>query len=438
VTKKRLLLFGFGEAVDDRPGPGKASLVGLVSLAFLLVLVLISTGTEAQGSTGYALRVYGHGDTAPDQDRVKIMIDDPTNANPGPPADVGATDFTLEFWMKGSAAENTAGAVSCGSNVNWIYGNIVFDRDRFNQDRKFGLSIAGGTFVFGVTGDGTGDRTICGTTDVLDNQWHHVAVQRRRSDGWMWLFVDGNLEAAQDGPDGDISYPDDGVPGDFCGGPCVNSDPYLVIGAEKHDAGSAYPSYSGLIDEVRLSNSLRYTSAFTPPSGPFTPDAGTVALYYLDEGPAGACTGSVLDSSGASGGPSHGECKYGGSAPAGPVYSTETPFAGGDTTPPTISNVTASPLATSTMISWTTNENATSQVIYGISPDLNQSTTETTNYVTMHSVTLSSLSPGTTYVYRVRSRDAAGNLSTSEQFGFTTFSLEGVRWVYLPVILRGR
>jgi len=270
---------------------------------------------------GHALRFYGNGVAAPDIDRVKIRIDDPANSNPGPPADLGATDFTLEFWLKADAADNDADAVTCGDNLAWINGNIVFDRDRYNQDRKFGLSLADGRVVFGVSGNGTGDTTLCGTASVLDGQWHHIAAQRRRSDGWLWLFVDGDLQAQADGPGGDVSYPDDGVPGNFCGGPCANSDPFLVIGAEKHDAGTAYPSYNGWIDEVRLSIVLRYASNFTRPAAPFAPDANTAALYHLDEG-----GGDILhDSSGATGGPSQGERRFGG-APAGPVWVTDTPF----------------------------------------------------------------------------------------------------------------
>ncbi len=268
---------------------------------------------------GTSLRFHGNG--VNDIDRVKIAIDDPANANPGPPADVGATDFTIELWMKASAAENTAAAVACGANINWIYGNILLDRDRYNQDRKFGLSTAGGVLVFGVSGDASGDRTLCGVTDVLDAAWHHVAIERRRSDGRLWLFVDGALEGTVDGPDGDISYPDDGVPGDFCGGPCTNSDPYLVIGAEKHDAGAAFPSYSGWVDEIRISSVLRYAAAFTPPASPFSSDASSLALYHFDEG-AGDVIGDV---SGAPGGPSDGVRRFGG-APAGPEWSTDTPF----------------------------------------------------------------------------------------------------------------
>ncbi len=305
--------------------PGARCVTAIVSAVVVLASLLgseIHNARAAAGSGGYSLRFHGNGYLAPGMDRVKIQVDDPSNSLPGPPVDVGAEDFTIEFWMKAHAGENTAAPTTCGANVNWIYGNIVVDRDRFNQDRKFGLSVAGGRVVFGVSGDGTGDMTICGTSDVLDGAWHHIAVARRRSDGWLWLFVDGQLEAQVDGPDGDVSYPDDGVPGNYCGGPCVNSDPYLVLGAEKHDAGSAYPSYSGWLDEMRISTALRYSASFERPTSPFLPDAYTAALYHFDEG-----TGSTVgDSSGAAGGPSDGSIYFGGD-PAGPEWSSLTPFA---------------------------------------------------------------------------------------------------------------
>jgi hypothetical protein len=252
---------------------------------------------------------------------LKIAVDDPDDDLPGPPADVGAEDFTIEFWMRGGADDNAQPAVNCGSNINWINGNIIMDRDRFNQDRKWGLSLADGRFVWGVSGDATGDLTICGTTDALDDAWHHVAVQRRRSDGYVWLFVDGALEAEGDGPDGDVSYPDNGVPGNHCGGPCDYSDPFVVFAAEKHDAGESYPSFAGWIDEIRFSNAIRYTEAFDPPTEAFATDGQTVALYHLSEG-AGTTVG---DSSGAAGGPSDGFINVGGS-PEGPEWSLESPF----------------------------------------------------------------------------------------------------------------
>ena len=302
-----------------------AKVVMLASLTLWLIVGSPPSGYGQTGAAGYALRFHGNG--VNDIDRVKIQIDDPNTTTPGPPADVGATDFTLEFWLKATAAENPAAAVQCGANDNWIYGNIVIDRDRYNQDRSFGLSIAGGVIVFGVRGDGTGARTICGATNVLDGQWHHIAVQRRRADGWLWLYVDGRREAQADGPDGDISYPDDGVPGNYCGGPCVN-DPYLVFGAEKHDAGPQFPSFAGWLDEVRLSSVLRYPVAFTRPSAPFVTDVDTVALYHFDEGSGDLIT----DTSGAPGGPSNGVRRFGGIPPGPEWVLSDAPLGGAQTT----------------------------------------------------------------------------------------------------------
>ncbi len=298
------------------------------------ILTVNTQGAISSGSSGsYALRFYGHGVAAPDLDRVKIQIGDTTSpfTDPGPPADVGATDFTIEFWMRALASQNTAGAITCGANYNWVNGNIIVDRDRYNQSAAFGMSIAGGFPVFGVKGDASVTYTICGATSVLNDQWHHIAVTRTRVDGTMRLFIDGILEISADGPDGDISYPDTGVPGSSCpppGGsgnpgsnPCTNSDPYIVIGAEKHDAGNnptQFPSYSGYFDEMRISNNLRYTENFTPSSAPFATDANTMALYHFDEG----ANDTITDSSGAAGGPSNGTRKYGGSAPAGPEWTT--------------------------------------------------------------------------------------------------------------------
>jgi len=303
----------------------------VVALALLsgcaLTSSLLSFPTTA-GAQGASLRFFGHG--VDDIDRVKIPIDDPFVADdPGPPVDVGATDFTIELFVRGSTADNPAGAISCGGTYDWIEGNILLDRDRFDQGRSFGLSFGGGLVAFGLNDENQTPWTLCSDSVVLDGGWHHLAVQRRRSDGRLWLHVDGVLEDEADGPDGDLSYPDDGFPTNNCGGPCVNSDPFVVLGAEKHDAGPAYPSFSGWLDELRFSTSLRYDSAgFTPPIAPFTTDTDTAALYHFDEATGGSCTGIVLDVSGASGGPSNGACSFGGSAPAGPVYSAETPFGG--------------------------------------------------------------------------------------------------------------
>jgi hypothetical protein len=258
------------------------------------------------------LRFYGNG--VNDIDRVKIRID-----APAVPADVGATDFTLEFWMKASSGDNAAGRCVAGVD-EWINGHIIFDRDIGGapQNGDYGIALFGTVLGFGVNNRNNTGAGICGTRNVADGQWHHVAVTYRRSDGQIRLFVDGVADGTGGNQGGDVSYLDGFV------GQAPNN-PFLVIGAEKHDAypGPLY-SYSGFIDEVRLSTALRYTGNFTPTSQPFVSDANTAALYHFDEG-SGT---NLLDSSGVPGGPSHGVVNYGsgGSRPAGPVWSSDTPF----------------------------------------------------------------------------------------------------------------
>jgi hypothetical protein len=93
----------------------------------------------------------------------------------------------------------------------------------------------------------------------------------------------------------------------------------------------------------------------------------------------------------------------------------------GDTTPPTISGVgTSSITASAATISWTTDEASDSQVEYGTTTAYGSSTGLATGLVTNHSNSLTGLQPSTLYHYRVKSRDAAGNLATSGDFTFTT------------------
>jgi hypothetical protein len=97
-----------------------------------------------------------------------------------------------------------------------------------------------------------------------------------------------------------------------------------------------------------------------------------------------------------------------------------------DVTPPVISNVgvsLANPLLA--VITWTTSEPASSYVDYGATTAYG-ATAGGVSLVTAHSVTLSGLLAGTTYNYRVRSSDAAGNQATSANFTFSTAALDAI------------
>ena len=84
-----------------------------------------------------------------------------------------------------------------------------------------------------------------------------------------------------------------------------------------------------------------------------------------------------------------------------------------DTTAPIISGVSATALtATTASATWNTDEAASTRVDYGTSAsNLNQNTNDPT-LVGAHAITLTSLTPNTTYHYRVTSVDFFGNSST--------------------------
>ena len=95
-----------------------------------------------------------------------------------------------------------------------------------------------------------------------------------------------------------------------------------------------------------------------------------------------------------------------------------------DTIPPVISSVLANSLTTSgATITWITNEGATSQVEYGLTTTYGSLSSLDSNLLLSHSVILSGLAPNTTYNYRVRSLDGAGNEAISTNQTFTTLVL---------------
>lgn len=265
----------------------------LVALAVLVLLVQSAARRRAPplvpASTA-AIRFHGTG--TGQQDRVRIPIDDDQDVEPdaSSPCDVGAGSFTIELWLRGSLGAN--GTANAGGDVqlaslDWIYGNIVVDRDIWGgSSRDFGVSVAGGFVRFGTGRGDAGsddDDTIEGDTSVLDGAWHHVAVVRDASSGVKRIYVDGALdfESAPGTSLADLSYPDAGVSGQV-----TPWGPFLVVGAEKHDAGADYPSFDGTVDELRIWSVARTAAAIqrnrnrrVSPAA-----AGLVADYRFDEG----------------------------------------------------------------------------------------------------------------------------------------------------------
>jgi hypothetical protein len=99
---------------------------------------------------------------------------------------------------------------------------------------------------------------------------------------------------------------------------------------------------------------------------------------------------------------------------------------GSDTQPPVIISVASANItvAAATIV-WTTNEISNSQVEYGTTSGYGSNTILSGDLVTAHSQILSGLAPGTTYRFRVKSRDIAGNLAVSGDYQFTTVQSNG-------------
>jgi hypothetical protein len=217
------------------------------------------------------------------------------------------------------------------------------------------------------------------------NQWHHLAGSYDGSN--LRLYVNGSRVASLT-TSGNIDQ---------------TSNP-LRIGSA--DASGDF--FRGIIDEVRVSNVIRYPGNFVPPQAPFTPDASTRGLWHFDEG-----SGTTTADASSNG--------NGGTLVSNPTWTTTTPFNGPDTTPPAISAVTANNLtANGATIAWTTDEAATSQVEYGTTTAYGAATTLDAALVSGHTQTLTGLAASTTYHYRVLSRDAAGNQAASGDNTFTT------------------
>jgi hypothetical protein len=123
---------------------------------------------------------------------------------------------------------------------------------------------------------------------IQPNNWYHVAAVYDGS--ILKLFANGMLVAYANAN----GY--------------VRTNTYPVrIG--KFNRGNRCP-FDGIIDEVRISNSVRYTSNFTPSTSEFTSDSDTIGLWHFNE-----TSGTTVNDSSSNG--NNGTIKYGRLVPSG-------------------------------------------------------------------------------------------------------------------------
>lgn len=297
-------------ALKDRRG--RTLRTFLFGAAFGLMFLALANRAMAEINEG-AVRFFGSGSAAtPNRDRVNIQIDDNVAGAASTAADVGAGSFTVEFWIRGSASANDAplGSWNAGASnagIAWTEGNVVVDRDIYTttsqagDHRDWGISLLGGRVAFG-TGFGQGpspdtEATLIGNRTVVTaggDSWFHIALVRDAATGFKSIYINGELDVSSNvhPSNDDLSYPDQGLINNYSA-----FNPFLVIGAEKHDfPGSRY--YSGYFDELRLWNIAR-TGAQISSDFQMVLAAGTPGLagYWRFEEPGGTMIANEVSGS---------------------------------------------------------------------------------------------------------------------------------------------
>jgi hypothetical protein len=168
----------------------------------------------------------------------------------------GTGDFTIEFWFHATSFANSfAGLVvqnptSIGSadSTNGLF--IELDDAAFGGVRVLRLFIRDGSDMF----------TEIYQTGISQDTWYHVAVVRETGANKITMYLNG-ASVGSSTWSGSESYPDYATP--------------LLIGL-RNDQTSYFQGY---MDEIRISNTARYTENFTPSTESFDADGG---LHYRD------------------------------------------------------------------------------------------------------------------------------------------------------------
>ena len=163
----------------------------------------------------------------------------------------GTGDFSMEFWYRPTSRATNYPVIFSNRN-GFSSGNIVFhDRHASNTSKLtvwiYNLSAASPIFTT--------------TTTTVNGTWYHIALTRSGTS--LKLFVNGTQEGSTYTTSANI---DTGAGSDLY---------YLSFPGSDSE-------YNGFIDEVRVSNTARYTANFTPSTTAFVNDANTLLLIHAN------------------------------------------------------------------------------------------------------------------------------------------------------------
>ena len=165
------------------------------------------------------------------------------NISPTTDLAFGSSDFTIEFWVRTKTTKFTLLFDGRPASTTGAYPCIYTD--------------ASGIVYYNTNNA----NAITGSTLSI-NTWYHIAVSRSGTS--TKLFVNGTQSG--------LTYTD--------------STTYLISSLLRIGAGqySLADYLNGYIDEIRISNSARYTTTFTPSTTAFVNDSNTLLLIHADGG----------------------------------------------------------------------------------------------------------------------------------------------------------
>lgn len=148
--------------------------------------------------------------------------------------------LTIEAWIR-PAANNADGVIIAGADNN----------------NGWALELNNGRLTFWVS-TGSNWRFSRFSSQLSAGQWYHVAATY--AGGSAHTFVNGAAANASN-------------VGTLTQGPSL-----------RFGGLAGYPFFNGALDEVRISNVVRYSGTFSAPTAPFVSDADTLGLWSFDEG----------------------------------------------------------------------------------------------------------------------------------------------------------
>ncbi|MDL2208562.1 T9SS type A sorting domain-containing protein [Parabacteroides sp. OttesenSCG-928-O15] len=139
-------------------------------------------------------------------------------------------DYTIEFWYKGEPGQQNAALVSNGRGDGEDYDDVITNP----SDNLFFLGFENGVLTF----KNKEESFTVNNKNLLDNNWHHLAVSVKRSAGKGQIYIDGVLATYFDAIDlGGIDHAS------------------MVLGARRYQTSNGEVidmHFKGYIDEFRL------------------------------------------------------------------------------------------------------------------------------------------------------------------------------------------